>query len=325
MLVLHGYGGTHRGIMDQTEMNLVADTAGFAVCYPLGTDDNSGKKFWNVGYDFHNDETVDDVGFLKELSKSLQVDQDLNPNATFLTGFSNGADMAYRISCLNNSSFKATAPVAGAMLESVFNDCNPSIPVPVFITNGTEDPVIWWEGDRNNEQGWGAYYDIPFGFNHYAELNECKNTTVDTLPDLSSTDGSFVTATKSIEGVQDNQVWLYSIIGGKHHWPGNNGNKDINMSQEIWNFFRLFIKNNSLSVKDYERLPIQIYPNPIRHTINIKSDHTIKSNYLLTDSNGRVLKRGIINGMNHTIESTDLLPGIYFIKIDQFISRLVKL
>ena len=53
-------------------MNDIADEYGFAVCYPRGTVDDSGNRFWNVGYDFHPNETVDDVDFLKELAIYLQ-------------------------------------------------------------------------------------------------------------------------------------------------------------------------------------------------------------------------------------------------------------
>ena len=45
-------------------MNDLADENKFAVCYPLGTTDIYGERFWNVGYEFHSSETVDYLVFI---------------------------------------------------------------------------------------------------------------------------------------------------------------------------------------------------------------------------------------------------------------------
>ena len=34
------------------------------------------------------------------------------------------------------------------------------------------------------------------------------------------------------------QVWLYTVNGGGHDWPGAYGNMDINSSEEAWLFFQ---------------------------------------------------------------------------------------
>ena len=59
LFVLHGYSGSASGIMDYTNLNQVAEESGFAVCYPQGVSDDWNYNFWNVGYDFRNDEVVD--------------------------------------------------------------------------------------------------------------------------------------------------------------------------------------------------------------------------------------------------------------------------
>ena len=33
------------------------------------------------------------------------------------------------------------------------------------------------------------------------------------------------------------EVWLYTVEGGGHDWPGAFGNMDISASREIWTFF----------------------------------------------------------------------------------------
>ena len=45
------------------------------------------------------------------------------------------------------------------------------------------------------------------------------------------------------DGVEGHEVWLYTLVGGKHDWPGSWGNKDFGASEEVWNFFKRFVKD----------------------------------------------------------------------------------
>ena len=67
VFVFHGYSGSAVGIMEYSGMNQIANENGFAVCYPQGTVDNYNNSFFDVGYEFHWNETVDDVGFIISL------------------------------------------------------------------------------------------------------------------------------------------------------------------------------------------------------------------------------------------------------------------
>ena len=67
VIVAHGYSDSHTSIMNYSGMNVIANQNGFAVCYPKGTTDNQwgGQNFWNVGYDFHEGYSVNDIDFDK--------------------------------------------------------------------------------------------------------------------------------------------------------------------------------------------------------------------------------------------------------------------
>ncbi|MFM7679108.1 MAG: alpha/beta hydrolase family esterase, partial [Roseiflexaceae bacterium] len=99
VFVLHGFTDDATGIRATTQMDAVADRYGFAVVYPRGTLDRDGRRFWQVGYDFHAGETVDDVGFLVALAQHLQHRYHLSATHTFMTGMSNGGDMAFVMAC----------------------------------------------------------------------------------------------------------------------------------------------------------------------------------------------------------------------------------
>jgi polyhydroxybutyrate depolymerase len=59
---------------------------------------------------------------------------------------------------------------------------------------------------------------------------------------MDPTDGSIVVMEKYSTCINNNQVWLYKLVGGKHDWPGTWGNKDFMASEEIWRFFQLFLE-----------------------------------------------------------------------------------
>jgi len=241
VLVLHGYTGDALSIQDYSGMNAIADQYGFAVCYPRGTVDNRGNRFWNLGYDFHPGVSVDDVDFLVKLARHLQNRYKLSQQNTFVTGMSNGGEMCYLLACKASSIFKAAAPVAGMMLQTFFDNCDSKNPVSIFEIHGTSDDINRFMGDINGNDGWGSYPDIPFTIDYWVKSNGCTTTLIDTLPDINATDSSYVISMKHINGQNDSQVWLYKIINGGHDWPGSSGNKDIDTSRQIWLFFNTLL------------------------------------------------------------------------------------
>ena len=236
VFVLHGYSGSAGGIMSYSGMNEVAAEYGFAVCYPQGLEDDSGYNFWNVGYEFHQEEMVDDVAFLSSLANYLQNEYGFNPQNTFSTGMSNGGDMSYMLACQANDIFSAIAPVAGCMMEEIYNTCDSS-PVPVFEIHGRDDNVTLWDGDMGNNDGWGAYYSIQEGIDFWVHNNDCINSESTLLPNTNNSDGSYIINHRYFDCDEDAEVWLYEIVGGGHDWPGSSGNMDIQSSEEIWAFF----------------------------------------------------------------------------------------
>ncbi len=237
VFVLHGYSGNALDIMEYSEMNEVADENGFAVCYPQGTADQYDNFFFNVGYEFQNNPTVDDVGFIVALAEYLQETYQLSTINTFSTGMSNGGDMSYMLACEASSTFRAIAPVAGMILYDIYNSCNPDNPVPVFETHGTQDNVTYYEGDPYNEDGWGAYLDIPSTIDYFVNQNSLTDMSFSELPNLNPNDGSIIESYIYSSPNSNNEVWLYKVIGGGHDWPGAYGNMDVNISEEIWKFF----------------------------------------------------------------------------------------
>ena len=240
VFVFHGYSGSAIDIMEYCGMNDVADENGFAVCYPQGTQDDWGNNFFNVGYDFQNNIEIDDVSFIVALAEYLQDTHQLNSINTFSTGMSNGGDFSYLLACQASGTFRAIAPVAGTMMEEIYNNCNPTESVPVFETHGTDDDVTYYDGDPQNEDGWGVYLDIPTIMEYWVNQNNVSNLLIDTIPDNVPWDNSIIERHIYSSENSTNEVWLYKVINGGHDWPGPSswgGNMDVNISEEIWEFF----------------------------------------------------------------------------------------
>ena len=251
VFVLHGYTGNAQGIMEYSGMNEVAELNGFAVCYPQGTTDQYDNTFFNVNYAFQNNPSVDDVGFIVALAEYLQNTHELSSINTFSTGMSNGGDMSYRLACEASSTFRAIAPVAGLIMQDIYDSCNPENPVPVFETHGTEDDISWYDGDPFNEDGWGAYLDIPSTIDFFVNQNNLTDLNFSELPNSDPNDGSIIESYIYSSPYSSNEVWLYKVIGGGHDWPGSYGNMDVNISEEIWKFFNEMSISDNSSINDY--------------------------------------------------------------------------
>lgn len=237
VFVCHGYTGSAQGIMDYSEFNAVADEFGFAVCYPQGTEDSFGNSFFNVGYDFQGEESVDDVAFIQNLNSYLQSVYSLSDSDVFCTGLSNGGDFCYMLACQASSQFKAVAPVAGMILQDIMDDCNPENEVSIFEIHGTDDNVTYFGGDPDNIDNWGAYPSIPATIDFWTELFGLDILISEELPDIAPNDGSTILSDVYSQDGSCTEVWLYTVEGGGHDWPGAFGNMDISASREIWMFF----------------------------------------------------------------------------------------
>ena len=291
VFVLHGYTGSAVEIMDYSGMNAIADANGFAVCYPQGIVDSFGNTFFNVGYAFQENETVNDVGFIVELAEYLQSTYTLSTTNTFATGMSNGGDMSYMLACQASNTFRAIAPVAGAIFENIYNSCNPVNPIPVFETHGTNDDVTLFEGDPYNNDGWGVYLDIPSTIDYFVNQNNLTMMSVENLPNNNNSDGSTIESYIYSSPETTNEVWLYKVINGGHDWPGAYGNMDVNISEEIWRFFSLMSLDNESNINERNQ-----NSNKLIKTIDILGRETTKKGLQLQiHNNGSVKKEFLLN------------------------------
>jgi len=132
---IHGFNQSIQNLMDYTMLNDLADSEGFIVIYPVGT----GLK-WNSGAeDGRPLPDINDVGFISALIDTLEARYLLDMSGIYCTGFSNGAEMTYRLAAELGHRISAIATVAGGLNNSA-KSWNQIPQIPILDINGTADP-----------------------------------------------------------------------------------------------------------------------------------------------------------------------------------------
>jgi len=248
----HGYAINGFTQMVWSDMNPVADTAGFLVVYPDGrpvvsTTPNIPPEGlgWNVSVPedtfFVSVESVDEVKYTNALLDHIAGEFSIDPARVYATGWSNGGMMASVLACELSDRIAAIAPVGAT--GSIDRPCNPDRIMPILYTHGTDDLIFSYsEGSSDFLLGVPDYLDF------WADLKECAampDTTM--VPDTVSSDSTTV----DIITWNDcsSELIHHRVVGGGHNWSGGSPaqpgflgfvNRDIHSSVEAWRFFSQF-------------------------------------------------------------------------------------
>ena len=191
--------------------------------------------------------------------------------------------------------------------------------ISLFEIHGVDDNVTYYEGDPTSSGGWGVYPSIPATIDYQTELNNCIAAR-HCLSNTNTTDGSYVVSEKNFGAENNNEVWLYTVYGGGHDWPGSQGsNMDIDASLEAWLFFD-HVMNNNLGLNNNEDINSFLYPNPAKDSFSISSSIETISFVIYNVFYDKVLE----GDYKINIEITSLSSGVYFVNIATNNSKSVK-
>lgn len=264
VLVLHGAAMNAARTVSFTGMNAKADEAGFLAVYPEGTGFNP-LLTWNVGGMSPEWEATrpDDVAYIRQVLKDLDVVASVDRKRIYATGMSNGGMMCYRLAQEMSERIAAIAPVAGTMtLEHV----RPVRPVPVLHFHGRDDTVVPYAGPAVVAEP-GERTPLLFRFRSvdatiqaWVAANGCSPDAVieeeptslripgQDMPQTTSAinDGTQVRRHRYAGGRGGAEVILMEIAGGGHTWPGmqpvvswlGKSTRRISANDLIWDFFQ---------------------------------------------------------------------------------------
>jgi polyhydroxybutyrate depolymerase len=222
--------------MEISQWNRVADENGFIVVYPAGR--GAGPKTWFMD-GWQTPSSMPDVVFISELIDKLEAAYNIDPARIYANGLSNGAGMAFTLSCTLSDRIAAIGAVAAAQLLP-WSWCADSHPVPMIAFHGTADRITPYNGGKV----WIApepFPSVPEWARSWAQRNRCASEPVDAAM---ATD---VTRRTYPNCADDAAVVLYTIHGGGHTWPGGTPlpewtvgptSRSIDATSLMWAFFR---------------------------------------------------------------------------------------
>ena len=247
VVALHGNGGNGAGMARLTHLDDVADRARFAVAYPDGVD-----RSWadGRGVTDADERGIDDVSFLDSLIADAGRRAAIDRRRLYATGISNGGFMTQRLACDRATTYAAvaivdallTAPMAGGT-------CKPAAPVAVMIMVGTADPLVPYAGG-DVRGGRGRVLDAHRSAEQWARWDRCGAAGPAAPLADSARDGT-TTSVARYDGCADGgAVWLVSVDGGGHTWPGGRQylprlvigrtSRDFDGSAYVWSFLSTY-------------------------------------------------------------------------------------
>ena len=232
VISLHGawlYPGMQQRL---TGWNALADKNGFIVVYPRA---RGFPRVWRLApgagleteWRFFTD-------LIDELSSRFNID----PARVYVTGYSNGAAMAFMLSCAPFDRVAAVGMVATAIVT--WDWCQDQRPLPMLAFHGTADPFVPYAGGENfltteplqSMEAW---------FSRWGDRNRCGNGPV--VTELAKD----VTLREYTDCERGATTRFYTLRGGGHIWPG--GLKlpeagtgpytdSIDATAEMWAYFQ---------------------------------------------------------------------------------------
>lgn len=200
LVLLHGSSANANVMMRESGMNAIADSIGAIVVYPNGTGEIPYfRLFWNEFGCCGNHGVVhgvDEERMLSEIVDTLSVLYPVDRSRIGLVGFSDPGSMAYLIACDQSEIWSAVGIVAGRLPRST---CIPVRGVSTIVFHGTADSNIRYATTPSDVASWAARLG-------------CSARSADSVARVLVADYS-----SCRDGAE---VRLYSIIGGKHGWPG---------------------------------------------------------------------------------------------------------
>lgn len=233
VISMHGAGMWPAAQMGLSQWNDAAERHGFIVVYPSGMD-GRGPRIWRAG---GGAGLARDVRFISELIDTLQAEYNIDPARIYANGLSNGAGMAFVLSCTLTDRIAAIGMVGAAHLLP-WSWCADHRPIPMIAFHGTADLLTPYNGGRT----WvapRAFPDIAAWTANWARRNRCAASPIE------SATAADVTRIQYTDCAED--AVLYRIEGGGHTWPGGRllpewalgrTSRGIDATSLMWAFFR---------------------------------------------------------------------------------------
>ncbi|MDZ7765792.1 MAG: hypothetical protein U5K00_15460 [Melioribacteraceae bacterium] len=243
----------------------LADREKFILIIPNGTNPVTGdfdgnNQLWNdcrkESQDLSQFSRANDIDFITKLIDWSKNNLPIDKTRIYASGVSNGGMMVYRLAIELGDKIAGAAVFLANM--SADSECSkPKTPLPILIMNGTDDPIIPFEGGVITGNR-GMVLSAEETLNIWVKLNylNTQKRTNKYLTDLNPDDGSRIIKNEFNRPLGNPPVAFYVVVDGGHTIPSikyplpksltenllGNQNRDIEGVVEAWKFLRKFSK-----------------------------------------------------------------------------------
>ena len=258
VVLLHGNRSSNNELLGFTNVKApykiwetIAAKENIILIVPNGTNGSNGHRGWNdCRSDSEGNPDANDVLFIESLIDFVSNEHNADDSKVFAVGTSNGGHMAMRLAQEIPEKLSAFAAIVAS--KPVNTQCtNATLPISALLMNGTEDPINPYDGGAMKSDR-GEVLSGQETIEYWVNRNQTDTTpTVSDLPNTNSSDNTTVKKYLYINGINNTEVAFYEVVGGGHTEPsiaeryGNlfkaivkEQNGDIEMANEVWDFFK---------------------------------------------------------------------------------------
>lgn len=270
VVLLHGnssnfditIGRTHKKSPQKVWLSL-AEKNNFIVAIPNGSLGPTNRRGWN---DCRSDDKghpkTDDVLFISRLLKEIKIDYHYDSSKVFIAGVSNGGLLALRLAQEIPKKITAFAAVMASMPKNT--ECvNSRVPISALFMNGTEDPIIPFEGGEVPGNG-GTVKAVEKSVDYWIARDHTAEKPIEkNIPNTNENDDCLAKEFLYKNGTDNTEVAFYKIKNGGHTEPSisqryrnlylsvvGNQNGDFEMASIIWDFFK---DKSNKKINSYEQ------------------------------------------------------------------------
>lgn len=225
VVVLHGINATPEGESHRTGFLPLAMAGEAILLYPTGYKEawNAGACCRNAGAPAH----VNDVTFVTDVVRDVESTEPVDAKEVYLTGYSNGGKMAYRIACFDPTLFAGF----GAGEAVAVSTCESVKPASFVEVDSTGDPEIAYSpSDPPVKENGFTELSATAQMNKFVSQDSCVDD-----PKRSAAGKMTTLEWSSCAGGQ--HVELATLSGGTHAWPDGAHPPTPSAEQVMWTFW----------------------------------------------------------------------------------------
>ena len=216
----HGGGGSAVDQFLTSNLARLSDREGVVLVYPQANEGTG--SVWNTLRSREGNKVaeVDDFGFIGSIIETLKLNPAIDASKIYLSGYSNGAAMAYQVACHLNSDIAGFVVMSGLFPVENDHPCQITHETPGIIVNGT------WDRERPMSGIEGYTRSVRDAASWWALQNGVSEGVV----------GTFAGVERTVyESTSGTQIQLFVVEGGEHVWFDFEVDGQ-SMTDFIWNF-----------------------------------------------------------------------------------------